>query len=897
MRTSLGASISCLVVVSAAAGEARATSYHVAVTGSDMNPGTESQPLLTIGACAALAQPGDVCTVHAGTYRETVTTPRSGTADAHIRFEAAPGECATVSGVDPLTLSWTAYAGSIVVAPTSASFIQLFANGQALNEARWPNADPGDLVHMPRAAAGIGTSTTQLVATGAPAGDWTGAMVFVIPGQRWQSNTRTIAAYDPATSTITYDQPIMPTKVIGGVTEPETAIYPRYGDPYYLFGSLLALDSAGEWFLDAKAGQLYLWPPGDADPSTLAIEVKQRAYAFDVQGRAYVDVAGFGIFGAAIRLENTDHCTVDGVRAQYVSALRATDAYSTLGDVPSMSGTNNTWKNSVIEQSASAGLLVAGSGNVVENNIIHDVDTMVVNHAGIDFDDPTATFPNNLVAHNTVYRAARGGIYLYGVQASRALYNRVYDVALQTEDIGCIYSWGTDGSGTEIAYNEVSDIGCIYGTGIYLDDYTQRFIVHHNYIHDVSWYGGSFKNRNMFFDNTVLRAGVAPFNMGLNYQTGAWDDVGDAVVVDNLYDEGVGFKAGVRPANVTDYGDFESLVPANGTWAHVVVPFSQLAQPTWATWVAWDPSQVGIIDWTPLMPGSFDVLIDNVQLEGPTPLLLDDFESGTTENVLGGYFWGGSQNGATTLTIDGPGAGGSNFAAHLSGQMVVNEWALMDTTLAANSAPVDLSAYTGISFDVQMTGTFHLAGDTGLSPQQSGNGICPLDANNVPITSCAIDDGTAFPPFTDGYAGAAPDRGAYESGAPAWTSGAFFTETASCTPPPDTPFTLPPGGTYPDAGVTADAGVTTDAGAPSDGGGPEAGRAPTSPATDTGCGCGVAAGHSSGPPGPPIFSWLLAAVVALFGARRRRSTASEDWRGRPPSCAETAPAASRGSDG
>src|SRR5579863_4583268 len=142
LRASLRASIAGLVVLGGGAGEARATTYHVAVTGSDANPGTDVQPLLTIGACAALAQPGDVCTVHAGTYRETVSPPRSGIAAAHIRFEAAAGECATVSGADPLTLSWRPYAGSIVVALTSASFIQLFANGQALNEARWPNADP-----------------------------------------------------------------------------------------------------------------------------------------------------------------------------------------------------------------------------------------------------------------------------------------------------------------------------------------------------------------------------------------------------------------------------------------------------------------------------------------------------------------------------------------------------------------------------------------------------------------------------------------------------------------------------------------------------------------------------------------------------------------------------------
>ncbi|HVZ88784.1 MAG TPA: right-handed parallel beta-helix repeat-containing protein [Polyangia bacterium] len=864
-----GLSVLVGALVSTVVSRAGATTYHVATTGDDAAAGTADQPLRTIQACANLAQPGDTCTVHAGVYRETVTPPRSGTAAAPIVFQAAPGECATVSGADPLPLTWSPYSGSIAVAPTTASFIQLFANGAALNEARWPNADPADLVHMPRAAAGAGTDTSGLVATGAPPGDWTGAMVFVIPGQRWQSNTRRIAAYDQTTNHITFDSPIMPTKVVNGQTLPETAIYPRATDPYYLYGSLLALDSPGEWFLDTAAGNLYLWPPGGVDPSTLALESKQRLYAFDVQGRAYLDIVGFQVFAAAIRVQAADHCVVDGVRAQYVSALRETDAYDTIGDVPLLSGTNNTWKNSVIEQSAAAGLMVAGNDNVVENNIIHDVDTMVANHAGIDFDDPTASNQGNLVAHNTVYRAARGGIYLYGVKGSRALYNRVYDVALQTEDMGCIYTWGTDGAGTEIAYNEVSDIGCVYGTGIYLDDAVQRFIVHHNYIHDVSYYGGSFKNQNLFFNNTVLRAGVAPFNMNPNYQTGNWDAVDAAQVADNLHDDGVGMSVGLRPADVTDYGDFAALVPANGAWSHVVVPFSAFAQPTWAVAVPLEANQIGILEWTPMMPGTFDIRVDNVRLEGPAPLLLADFENGSTANALGGFFWGGSQDTLTALTIDAPGAGGVGQAAHLTGSLVVTDWALMNTTLAADAGPVDLSAYTGVSFDVLATGDFKLVGPTGLVPRQSANSICPLDANAQPTTACAIDQGQPFPPFTDGYAGAAPDLGAFESGVAPWTSGAFFADDpTSCTPPPDTTFTLPPSGPYP---VTPDAGADAGTDGGMSGGGGDASPPVGNPAGGGGCSCALGGAPGGGGPWGALGALAVMAVSARARRAARRS--------------------------
>lgn len=51
--------------------------YHVAKSGSDRNPGTTEEPLLTIQRAAELAWAGDRVTVHEGEYREWVR-PRNG---------------------------------------------------------------------------------------------------------------------------------------------------------------------------------------------------------------------------------------------------------------------------------------------------------------------------------------------------------------------------------------------------------------------------------------------------------------------------------------------------------------------------------------------------------------------------------------------------------------------------------------------------------------------------------------------------------------------------------------------------------------------------------------------------------------------------------------------------
>ncbi len=76
-----------------------AREYHVSLSGDDGNGGSLEQPLRTISAAAARTQPGDVVTVHAGTYRERVTPPRGGTSDdQRITYRAAPGETVVIKG-------------------------------------------------------------------------------------------------------------------------------------------------------------------------------------------------------------------------------------------------------------------------------------------------------------------------------------------------------------------------------------------------------------------------------------------------------------------------------------------------------------------------------------------------------------------------------------------------------------------------------------------------------------------------------------------------------------------------------------------------------------------------------------------------------------------------------
>jgi hypothetical protein len=101
--TRFGSAVVALVL---GAGPALATEYHVAVTGSDGNPGTAGAPFRNIQKAADVMQAGDICTVHAGLYREWVKPARGGSSEAaRITYRAAKGEAVYISGAERIT-SW-----------------------------------------------------------------------------------------------------------------------------------------------------------------------------------------------------------------------------------------------------------------------------------------------------------------------------------------------------------------------------------------------------------------------------------------------------------------------------------------------------------------------------------------------------------------------------------------------------------------------------------------------------------------------------------------------------------------------------------------------------------------------------------------------------------------------
>ena len=107
----------------------------------------------------------------------------------------------------------------------------------------------------------------------------------------------------------------------------------------------------------------------------------------------------------------------------------------------------------------------------------------------------------------------------------------------------------------------------------------------------------------------------------------------------------------------------------------------------------------------------------------------------------------------------------------------------MGTFLSPGQGPTDVSTYTGVSFRIRGTATLTLSNGTATTtPVQGHNLECPVDANGLPTSSCPVAQGGLFSPYTDGFTGAAPDVGAFESGATPWTAGSTTVEPSGLCP-------------------------------------------------------------------------------------------------------------------
>ncbi len=470
--------------------------FYVAKNGNDGNSGSFEKPFLTIRKAAESMSAGDVCLVRQGIYRETVRPAQSGTANKLIVFRTYGKEKVIITGTEPVT-NWTRHKGIIYKTKVDWDIDQLFENSRMMNEARWPNTGP-NLLYPRLGVARKGTGSDRIVdpALSRAGIDWTGDKINLIPGWRWVAWTRIIKSCDPNKGEIILD-PI-------DNSEPHAI---RERTTYYIYGTLKALDSPGEWFFDKGTKTLYFYPSTGRNPNALKIEAKKRQFAFDLSKLSYIQVKGFCVFGSSMNLSDSRNCLIEDCHFKYIDHFTQCDGWNTKMDDSGLvvSGKNNEIRKCSIAYSAGNGISLLGEKNKVVNCIIHDV-----NYAAVDCSCIRAIGNGHFISRNTLFNAGRSCLVHRYLTASRIEYNHIYNPGLLTTDLGGTYCFQTDGKGTVICYNWVHDNKTSHGIGIYIDNWSPNHIVHHN----VCWGNqdcgiriNTPSENGQFYNNTLIHNG------------------------------------------------------------------------------------------------------------------------------------------------------------------------------------------------------------------------------------------------------------------------------------------------------------------------------------------------------------------------------------------------------
>ena len=494
--------ISLLLALAISTTSLKATEWHVATAGDDDDAGTAGAPFRTVARGVSAAQPGDTVLLHDGTYRETVSPPHDGRADAPITLKNAPGATPVISALDLVTGPWAADADGSCHAPAPAApqladgLDQVFIDGTMQPEARFPNqtsASPMERGGMDVRVRSDFTITSSALA-GHPDHFFAGSRFLGAIQPAWTAQNARVADSTGDTLAIEPDSvsnPWWPNKARKGNAVDADANYKTTSSPGvgFLYGTRNLLDAGGEWIIDRSAtgDTLTLRPPDGRDPSTLRIERKTRPWTLDFDGRDHWIISGLQLEGGAVRLKGAGLVLEHSELSHPSHFFVFKDGFGPNGNSPFgtgvlVQGQDNIVRDCVIRESAGSGIQLAGSGHLVTRNLIENIDYSGTYSAGIKLAGRA-----HRVEFNTIRNTGRDGIGISGGE-HRILYNDISRCGMLAMDGGMVYTYGQNGAGTEIAYNWAHESGNPAdqkSRGIYIDNYSRGFVIHHNVIRDL----------------------------------------------------------------------------------------------------------------------------------------------------------------------------------------------------------------------------------------------------------------------------------------------------------------------------------------------------------------------------------------------------------------------------
>ena len=499
-----------------------ANDIYVATNGNDTSGnGTISNPYKTFNKAISVMSAGDVCIIRGGVYEDALTINKNGTSNNYLTFKAADGEDVEIRATNKVN-GWQAHSGNIYKATVNMAiesrFRAIYHNNEYMDLARWPNNTDNNrwTIDCTPVTGGDGSHFT---ASNLPNIDWTGGMVYYLGAHSGASWTRTITA--STTSRIDYTEvditkwPFTPHNPTVWRNNPN-----NNRGQLYLFNKLEALDYANEWFYDQTTNTLYLQTADGTMPANGSVEYAASKFAAELKGD-YIKLEGLNFFGGSVKIHNN----ADNNQILNCSIIHGSEGHDSLTNTSAqvgeaaleVLGDNTLIKGCTVNHSSVSGIVIAGwaaSNCTIEGNYISNID-----YIGIHASPLRASGNGMKILKNTITNAGRDGMYVSGsnceigyndvsasqkINSDSGVFYTVGNASLKNNEIH--HNWFHDATAPSYSHNP-NDPG--KAAGIYLDNNSKGYTVHHNVIWNVSWsgYQVNWNNTNLdFYHNTIWNA-------------------------------------------------------------------------------------------------------------------------------------------------------------------------------------------------------------------------------------------------------------------------------------------------------------------------------------------------------------------------------------------------------
>ncbi len=492
-----------------------AKDYYVAKNGKDTNNGSYNQPFKTFSKAVSVMKAGDVCIIRGGVYTEPLIVNKKGTKANYLTFKAADGENVKIKATKFIN-GWQLHSGNIYKTSVDMAieerFRNVYHNQKHMDLARWPNNTDNNRFTVDCKFIDNGGSDFFSL-SGVPNFDWKGGLVYYIGGHSGTSWTRRITK---STANRIEHAGVNINKWPFKPHNP-TILRNGHRGQLYLFNKLQALDYAREWYYDKASKTLYFQPANGKKPANNTVEYATRKFIAELKGD-FIKVQGIEFFGGSVKING--RATI----FENNKVIHGSEGFDNIRSVSAGVGESSIEvlapdviiRGCVINHSSANGISVqnwAGAHNaIIEKNTISNIDYLGI-HA-----TPIRTRANNVkVFKNKITNSGRDGMYVSGDNCEVA-YNDVSRAQLINADSGVFYTVGDDRrKGTEIHHNWFHDskppaYAGNKAAGIYLDNNSKGYVVHHNVVWNVSWtgYQVNWNNEHLdFFHNTIWNAGEA----------------------------------------------------------------------------------------------------------------------------------------------------------------------------------------------------------------------------------------------------------------------------------------------------------------------------------------------------------------------------------------------------